>query len=234
MEFLGKVVDWFSDPANWTGSEGVPTRLLEHLWYTVLSLAIASLIAIPLGLFVGHTRRGEFLVASLANMWRALPSFAVLGIAFIAFLPAGLAFTLWPTILAMVFLAIPPILTNTYVGIQEVDAEVVEAARGVGMSGSQVIWRVEVPLAAPLMVTGLRSAAVQVVATATLAAFVAAGGLGTIIRLGYSSGHYEEAFAGALLVTLFAVLVDALFGLWARRVGNQTAAAQVPIPDDPR
>ena len=229
MDFFGQVVDWFSDPTHWSGPSGVPIRLLEHGWYTVLSLTVASLIAVPLGLFVGHTHRGEFLVASLANLWRALPSFAVLGITFIAFLGTGLSFTLWPTIVAMVVLAIPPILTNTYVGVQGVDPDVVEAARGMGMSPSQVLVRVEVPLAAPLMVTGLRSAAVQVVATATLAAFVAAGGLGNIIRLGYSAGRDQEVFAGALLVAVFALLVDAAFGLWERTLrSNRVQPAQAP------
>ena len=234
MEFLSDVVRWFGGPANWSGASGIPARTLEHVWYSGLSVVIAAAVALPLGLVIGHTRRFELLIVSIANLWRALPSFAVLFFAFVVFLRLGFgAFTIWPTIVAMVFLAIPPILTNTYVGIQQVDADTVEAARGMGMTGWDVLRRIEMPLAAGLIVTGLRIAAVQVVATATLGAVVGAGGLGRFIIDGFAAGKDEQIFGGAVLVAVLAILTEVGFGALARvarprGVGSPRAALRHP------
>ncbi|MGZ8585998.1 MAG: ABC transporter permease, partial [Actinomycetota bacterium] len=174
---------WLTDAANWSGSSGIPARILEHLEISGTAMLIAVAVAIPAGLAIGHTRRGEFVAVQIANLGRAIPSFAILSIAYqlvLRFSPS-LAFGFVPTVVAMVFLAVPPILTNTYVGVQQVEPDAVEAARGMGMTGMQTLRSLEVPLAAPLIVTGCRTAAVQVVATATLAALIAGGGLGRFI-----------------------------------------------------
>ncbi len=166
MSALGDVVDWFADPEHWSGPGGVPTRVLEHLGLTAAALGIACAVAVPLALWLGHTGRGGVLAVNLANVGRAVPTFAVLVLLAIGPLGFGPA----ATITALVLFAVPPILTNGYVGMREVDRDVVEAARGMGLSGWQLLRKVEVPLAVPLLAAGFRTAAVQVVATATLAA----------------------------------------------------------------
>jgi osmoprotectant transport system permease protein len=202
---MSAVVDWFADPANWTGPAGVPTRLLEHLYYTVLGLVIAAVIGIPAGLAVGHTGRGGFLVVGLANSLRALPTLGLL-VLLVGFIGIGLAAPL----VALIVLAVPPILAGTYAGVQAVDRAIVDAARGVGMSEREVLLGVELPNALPLIMGGLRSATLQVVSTATIAAFVALGGLGRYIIDGLSIRDYAEMAAGSILVALLAVTADLL------------------------
>lgn len=224
--FLSQVVEWFSDPLHWEGSFGVPSRLAEHLIMSGVSVGIGALIALPLGMYIGHTRRLEFLVVSVANIGRAIPSF---GLLFLTVLVLGLGLSsppaLRPSVLiALTLLAIPPILTNTYVGIQNVDADTLEAARGMGMTERQILLRLELPLAAPLIMAGVRTAAVQVVATATLAAVVAGGGLGRFLVDGYATRDFPQIFAGALLVALLAILSELGFGLLERAVTPRTAA----------
>lgn len=226
--FLGQVVDWFTDPAHWEGSFGIPTRLREHIITSGISVLVAAVIALPLGMYIGHRRRFEFLVVSIANVGRAIPSF---GLVFLAVLVFGISLDtppeLRPAILiALVLLAIPPILTNTYVGLQTVDADTLEAARGMGMTEWQVLWRLEVPLAASLIVGGLRTAAVQVVATATLAAVVGGGGLGRFILDGFATGNDPQIFAGALLVAVLAILTEASLGLLQRAVTPRTISTE--------
>jgi len=226
--FLGQVVDWFTDPAHWEGSFGIPTRLREHIITSGISVLVAAVIALPLGMYIGHRRRFEFLVVSIANVGRAIPSF---GLVFLAVLVFGISLDtppeLRPAILvALVLLAIPPILTNTYVGLQTVDADTLEAARGMGMTEWQVLWRLEVPLAASLIVGGLRTAAVQVVATATLAAVVGGGGLGRFILDGFATGKDPQIFAGALLVAVLAILTEASLGLLQRAVTPRTISTE--------
>jgi osmoprotectant transport system permease protein len=223
--FFSKVGGWFTDPAQWSGPSGIPTRLWEHTQTSVTAVLIAALIALPVAMFIGHRRRMEFLVVSVGNMGRAIPS---LGLLVIFVLWIGLRLN-WPApfrpaiILAMVLLAIPPILTNTYVGIQAVDPDVLDAGRGVGMTEGQVLRSLEVPLAAPLIVAGLRTAAVQVVATATLAALIAGGGLGRYIVDGYATSDEVEIFCGAVLVALLAIVTELAFGLLTRAVTPRTA-----------
>ena len=212
MSALTGVVDWLSDPVHWQGPGGVPTRLLEHLGLTAAALGLACVIAVPLALVLGHLGRGGAVALGLANLGRAVPTFAVLVL--LAIGPLG--FGPRSTITALVLFAVPPILTNGYVGMREVDRAVVEAARGVGMTGLQVVRTVELPLAVPLLLNGIRLAAVQVVATATIAALVAGGGLGNIILLGFGTQDQDAVLAGALLVAGFALAVELLFAVLAR------------------
>lgn len=218
--FFSELIDWFADPNHWEGSFGIPVRLLEHIIMSVVSVGVAALIALPVGMYIGHTRRLEFLVVSVANVGRAIPSFGLLFLSVLAFgtgldSPPALR---PPVLIALILLAIPPILTNTYVGIQSVDADTLESARGMGMTEGQVLARLELPLAAPLIMAGLRTAAVQVVATATLAAVVGGGGLGRFILDGFATGDDPQIVAGALLVGLLAVVTESGLSLLQRAV----------------
>jgi osmoprotectant transport system permease protein len=206
---MGGIIQWFTDPAHWSGSDGVPIRILEHIYYVLLTLLVAAAIAIPLGLYVGHTGRGRFLVVSSANSLRALPTLGVLVLAVV-----GFGVGLGPALAALVVLAVPPILAGTYAGVQAVDRAVVDAAHGMGMSEREVLFKVELPNALPLMIGGLRSATLQVISTATIAAYVALGGLGRYIIDGLSVRDYAEMIAGSILVALLAIAADfALAGL---------------------
>jgi osmoprotectant transport system permease protein len=207
---VGVIWDYLGDPSHWSGSDGVPTRVLEHLEYTFLALAFVCLIALPLGLFVGHTGRGSVAIAGAANALRALPDFGLLVYVVLLIsgkLPASLAYLL-PSVLVLVILGIPAVLSATYAGIQAVDPAARDAAKGMGMTGSQVLWRVEVPNALPLMLSGIRSSMLQIVATATIAAYVSLGGLGRFILDGQSQRDYSQMAAGAVLVGVLAILLD--------------------------
>ncbi|WP_137814342.1 ABC transporter permease [Gandjariella thermophila] len=203
---LGELIGWFGDPAHWTGPTGVPQRLLEHLGYTALALACALVIALPIGALVGHTGRGGFLLVGLANGLRALPT---LGLLTVVVLLAGVG--LLPPIAALTVLAVPPVLAGTYAGVRAVDPAVVDAARGMGMREHQVLLRVELPNALPIIFGGVRSAALQIVATATVAAYVAMGGLGRYVIDGLAQLDYPQVLAGAVLVAALAVVLDAAF-----------------------
>jgi len=233
--FFAEVVEWFSDPVNWQGSTGIPTRIGEHLLLSAIPLAIASAIALPAAMYVGHTRRFEVAIVTAANIGRAIPSYALLVIMVIL---TGLGNE--PIIVALTLLAIPPILTNGYVAIQSVDADTIEAARGMGLTGRQVLFGIELPLGAPLIVAGLRIAALQIVATAGLAALVAGGGLGRFIVDGLAVRNFPRVFSGAVLVALLAGLTDGAFTLlqrWAtprhgarpKRRGLSVEQAPVPL-----
>lgn len=224
MAFLVSVLGWLADPRHWTGPDGIPMRVAEHLLYSGSGVLAAALLAVPLGVALGHTGRGAFLAINVAGVGRALPTFALLVIAFLILVRAApaLAFGFWPTFIAMVPLALPPILTNTYVGIRGVDRDVVESARGMGMTELAIVRAVEVPLGMPLVLAGLRTASVAVIATATLGALVAGGGLGRYIVDGLALQEYERLFAGALLVALLAVGTELAFGL-LERVSGHTA-----------
>lgn len=218
MNGLLEGLQWLVDPANWSGIDGIPTRVWEHVQLSVIALAIATLIAVPVGLWIGHTRRGGFWMVQFANVGRSIPSLAVLSIMFLIAVKEfpTLAFGFLPTIVALTLLGIPVILINTYVGIQQVDPDSVEAARGMGMSGRQVLWTLEVPLAMPLIMTGLRLAAVQIVATAGLAALIAGGGLGRYIVDGFALRENDRIVAGAILVAVLSLITDAVFTLLAK------------------
>jgi osmoprotectant transport system permease protein len=203
---------WLSDPSHWTGPQGVPNRLLEHVGLSAAAVGLACVLAVPLALWLGHTGRGGALAVNLANAGRAVPTFAVLVL--LAIGPLG--FGPQSTVTALVLFAVPPVLTNGYVGMREVDRDVVEAARGVGLSPWQVVRTVELPLAVPLLLNGIRLAAVQVIATVTIAALVAGGGLGNIILLGFGTQDQAAVVAGALLVAALALVAEGAFALLAR------------------
>ena len=220
------VLQWLLASEHWSGENGIPIRLLQHIEMCVVAVAIAVLIAIPIGAVVGHTRRGAGVAVPVANLGRAIPSFAILVLVFILMLRwwPDLAFGFVPTVVALTLLAIPPILTNTYVGIRGVDADTVEAAKGMGMRGTQILGRLELPLAAPVIVTGIRISAVQVVATATLAALIAGGGLGRYIVDGFQQGDRTMTIAGAVLVALLALATEGAFALTGRLSTPKTAS----------
>lgn len=221
---MSAVVAWLLDATHWAGGGGVPLRLLEHVLYTLLTLVIAAVIAIPVGAVVGHTGRGGLVVVSLANSLRALPTLGLL-VLLVLFLGIGLRAPL----IALVVLAIPAILAGTYAGVQAVDRSVVDAARGMGMSEREILMQVELPNALPLIIGGVRSATLQVVSTATIAAFVSLGGLGRFIIDGLAVRDYPQMAAGSLLVALLAIAGDlALVGLQRVLVspGLRTAPAR--------
>jgi osmoprotectant transport system permease protein len=220
MDLIGATAAWLSDSAHWQGANGIPARLIEHLALSGASLLLAALVALPLGLWIGHTGRLSWLVVSSANAWRALPSFAVIGllVPFTTVIDPNLGFTLYPTLVAMVVLAGPPILVNAYQGIADVDDDLVEAARAMGMKERQVLFGVEVPLALPVLATGIRSAAVQVIATATLGATFGFGGLGRFIVLGDANKDNGELFGGVVLVAALALTTLGLFLVLERRL----------------
>jgi osmoprotectant transport system permease protein len=207
---INGIWNWLSDSSHWSGEDGIPARLFEHLGYSFGAVLIALVIAVPLGLYIGHTGRGSSIVVALANAVRALPTLGLLFLVVLllqARLPERIAY-LGPTLIVLVVLAVPPILSNTYAGVDGVDPEVRDAAYGMGMTGPQVLARVEVPNALPLMFSGLRSAVLQVIATATIAAYVSLGGFGYIIREGQQIHDYYEMASGAVLVALLAVASD--------------------------
>ncbi|MGX1884553.1 ABC transporter permease [Streptomyces sp. NPDC055287] len=207
MGAIGEAFTWLATAAHWQGESGVWNRLAEHLYFSGVCLLLSCLIALPVALWLGHLGRGGALAINLSNVGRAIPTLAVLIL--LTLTPLGKQGDL-PTIIALVLFAVPPLLTNAYIGMREVDRAVVEAARGMGMSGWQLFVRVELPLAYPLVMTGLRSAAVQVVATATLAAMAGEGGLGRIITAGFNTYNTPQVVAGALLVAGLALLVEGL------------------------
>ena len=215
MTLLGEVVRWFADPAHYQGTDAVQARIAEHGIVSGLAVLVGVLVALPIGLYLGHTGRFGFLAVNVANIGRAIPSLAAIALAIpiagtLLGVQNGLGF--WPTFFALIPLAIPPILTNAYVAVRGVDRDVVEAARGMGLSEGGILRRIELPLALPLILAGVRTAAVNVVATATLGALVAFGGLGRYIVDGLALQEYDRLFAGALLVALLAIAVEVAFG----------------------
>jgi osmoprotectant transport system permease protein len=217
------LIDFFGDSANWSGSYGIPTRLLEHLQFSVVALALAALIALPLGLLIGHTGRGALLVVVTANAARALPT---LGLLVLIVLLVGVGST-WPVLIPLVALAVPPILVNTYEGIRGVDDDLRDAAYGMGLRGRQVLLRVLVPVALPLILLGLRIAAIQVVATATVAAYVGLGGLGRYIIDGLATKDFPSTIGGAVLVALLALAVQVGFALLQRAIVSRGVSQRV-------
>ena len=218
MGIIGEVVAWLTDPAHWTGPSGIPTRVAEHLAISLAALLIATLIALPIGLYVGHTRRGGRLAVNAANIARAIPSLALIGIAvpITVLIDPQFGFKVLPTLLAMIALGIPPILVNTYTGITEVDRDLTEAATGMGLTARQVLGGVELPLAAPVIVAGMGSAAVQIIATATLGAIFGFGGLGAYLTEGISQNDDAMVFSGVVLVAALALAAEATFTLSGR------------------
>ncbi len=215
MTLPQQIWDWLTDGANWSGSTGIPTRLGEHLVFSATSVVIACLIAIPLGLWLGHIGHGGQLAINISNVGRAIPTYALLVLLFVA---VGVTHRTFETVLALVAFAIPPLLVNTYVGVREVDPGAREAATGMGMSGRQVLRQVELPLAMPLIMDGLRIAVVTVVATTTVAALIGAGGLGRFVVDGFNNDDPGQYGGGAVIVGVLALLLETLFVLLQRRI----------------
>jgi osmoprotectant transport system permease protein len=208
MNFLQEALSFIFTADNWGGAAGLTARILEHLQYTVVAVLFSALIAIPIGMIIGHTGRGTFLVVTGVNALRALPT---LGVLLLGVLLWGLG--LIPPTVALMLLGIPPLLAGTYSGIANVDRTVVDAARSMGMTESRVLLRVEVPNALPLILSGLRTATLQIVATATVAAYASLGGLGRYLIDGIKTREFYLALVGALMVTALALLVDAVLAL---------------------
>jgi osmoprotectant transport system permease protein len=224
MDLISEVVAWFGDPSNWTGTSGIINRTIEHVVLSVLAVITAILVAVPAGLFIGHTGRGSFATVTVANLGRSIPSYALL-IIFVTWFGIGFA-AAFP---ALTVLAIPPILIATYVGLREVDRDVVEAGRAMGMRELQLLRRVELPIAMPVIVSGFRIAAVQVVATATLAALVGGGGLGRFIVDGFALRRQDMLVAGAVLVALLALLTERSMTVLERRVVSRGLRPNVAV-----
>ncbi|WNM33159.1 ABC transporter permease subunit [Streptomyces sp. Li-HN-5-11] len=222
MTTLAGAWNWLTDPAHWAGDDGIGHRLVQHLVLTGVCLAVSCLIALPVALVLGHLGRGGALAVNISNVGRAVPTFAVLVLLLLT--PLGR----WgegPTVVALVLFAVPPLLTNAYVGMREVDRNTVRAARGMGMTGRQVMFEVEVPLSLPLVMNGVRIAAVQLVATATIAALAGGGGLGRIITAGFNLASTPQVVAGAVLVAVLALVVEGLFAVAERLAPARTRGA---------
>jgi osmoprotectant transport system permease protein len=205
--------DWILDPTHWTGPGGVPVQVGYHLLYSAIALVIAAAIGVPLGVYVGYTGRGEAVVAGLANSLRALPTLGLLVLVYMLIAPVVLGKLVFiaPAIIVLVLLAIPSILTGTYSGIQAVDVDAVGAARGMGYTKRQILWHVQLPCALPLLLSGIRSSTLQIVSTATVAAYLGLQGLGRYILDGRAQGDYGQMAAGALLVALLALILEFAF-----------------------
>lgn len=223
MEFLSDLGAWFVD--NWSGTSGWVNRLWEHIQISVVTMVAATAIALPLGAWFGHTRRGGVAVPAIVNIGRALPSFGIVALALpitiriadaVPFISSGLGF--FPTFVALFALALPPIFTNTYAGVAGVDPDIVEAARGMGITERRVLREVELPMALPVVITGIRLSAVAVVATVPLGALVAFGGLGRFIIDGFAVQDDVEIVAGALMVALLSILTEVAFSWLERRI----------------
>ena len=225
---MDEIFGFFLDPANWEGARGIPARLLEHLYISAVAIIAATIIALPVGLYIGHTGRGANLAINLANIGRAVPSYAVL----VMVLPVSLALApvlgysptlglnFIPIFISMILLAIPPILVSAYAGLRSVDRDLIEAGRGMGLREGQILRSIEVPIASSILIGGFRTAILQVIATATIGAILSGGGLGRFIMDGLSQGlaGRSSIYAGAILVTALAVVVDLVLAIIQRRL----------------
>ncbi|WP_028477243.1 ABC transporter permease [Nocardia sp. CNY236] len=208
---------YFAEGANWRGPAGIGTRIIQHLYYSVVTVAVSAVIAVPLGLLIGHIRRGAAMLVGFANAMRALPTLGLL-----TFLVLLLGLGPIPPLLALVTVGVPPLLAGAYAGMANVATDVVDSSRAMGMTERQILLQVELPNALPVLLTGLRSATLQVVATATIAAYVNLGGLGRFIFDGISLYRYDRVLVGALLVAILAMLLDGVlaFAVWASAPGT--------------
>ena len=217
IDFVQQALSFIFTAANWGGPAGLGVRIGEHLQYTVVAVIFSVLVAIPIGMLIGHTGRGTFVIVTGVNALRALPT---LGVLLLGVLLWGLG--LVPPTVALMLLGIPPLLAGTYAGIANVDRAVVDAARSMGMTETRVLLRVEVPNALPLILGGLRTATLQIVATATVAAYASLGGLGRYLIDGIKVRQFHIALVGALMVTALALILDAAlaFAVWASVPGT--------------
>jgi osmoprotectant transport system permease protein len=215
---MGELVDYLSTADNWWGPQGIVRAVVDHVRISAFATVLAAVLAIPPAVVLGHVRRGGLAAVSIVNIGRAVPSFAILALVFPLALRYGFGLGFWPTTVALVLLAIPPIFTNTYTGVRDVSRDVVDAATGMGMSGREVLLQVEVPSALSLILTGLRVSAVQVVATATLGSLFGYGGLGALIVKGIAQQDDGKLLTGALFVALLAIGTEIAFSALERRL----------------
>jgi osmoprotectant transport system permease protein len=235
LNLLIDSVHWIADADHWQGSAGIPHRLLEHIELSALALVCAMLVSIPAGVLLGHIRRGGLLAVSVVNIGRAIPTFAILAVTLPLALWLNIDYGFWPTWAAVFLLALPPMFTNAYTAVRQVDPESVDAARGMGLTDREVLLGVEVPLGAPVILAAIRVSAVQVVATVPLGAVVGWGGLGRFLLDGLASYDYPQVVVGATLVALLAIGTEVAFGLverfllprGVRRLNRAEAAATV-------
>jgi osmoprotectant transport system permease protein len=227
MDVFGDAWSFLADPDNWTGPRGILVRLQAHVWVSIVALFFSALLAIPCALWLAHRRIAPVASVAIVNIGRAIPSFAIIALVLPFSIEYGFGLGFWPTCVALVALGIPPMFTNTYTGVAGAPAETMEAARGIGMTSGELLRKVELPLASPLIVTGIRISAVQIVATATLGALVGYECLGTFIvqGLAQSSRGYDRVVVGAMLVAGLSLTIDAVLGLaqprlapWAKRL----------------
>ncbi|HLQ85451.1 MAG TPA: ABC transporter permease [Salinisphaeraceae bacterium] len=210
---LAALLQWFRDPAQWQGAQGIPLRLAEHVGYVLWSMLMGMAVALPLGIGLGHYGRGGTLAINISNIGRAIPSF---GLIILVFLLVG--FGIVPILVALTALAIPPMVTNSYVGMRSVEPAIRQAARAMGMTAWQTLWRVELPIALPLVMAGIRTSAVQVVSTATLAAYVGLGGLGRYLIDGLATRELTQVVGGAIVVALLAIVTEAVLAWLQKRI----------------
>ena len=204
---------WLTTADNWWGRNGLLVAIRQHLWYSFLALAGACVIGLPVGLLIGHTGRGRFVASNMAGLWRAIPTVGVVALLF-----GWRPLTLWPVLVALLILAVPPIVLNAAAGIEGVPADVRDAARGMGLTGVQTLWQVEVPIALPLIIAGIRSAANQVIASATIAGFVGLGALGVFIFSGTHTREYDKVTGASIAVVTLVLLVELAFAVVQRHV----------------
>jgi osmoprotectant transport system permease protein len=216
-------VQWLIDPDNWPGRNGIGHALVQHLWYSLLATVAAVVITLPIGLAIGHTGHGRFVVANVAGIWRAIPTIGVVTIVF-----RWHPLSVWPVLAALVILAIPPIVLNTVAGLDTVPPDIKDAARGMGLTGWQAVWHVEVPNALPLILAGIRSAANQVIATATVAGFVGLGTLGVFLFTGSGTQRYEVVAGASIAVIVLVLTVEAMFAIIQRVVISEGVRARTP------
>jgi osmoprotectant transport system permease protein len=220
VNIVSETIAWLTDPVNWSGPNGIPVRMSEHIAISVVSMLIALAIALPIGLYIGHTGRHTNLAVNSANLWRALPSLAVIAIVLpiTARIDPNAGFKVYPTIVAMVVLAVPPVMVNAYSGLAGVDRDLLEAGRGQGLSERQILRGVELPLSVPVITTGIRSASIQVVATATLGAVFGFGGLGRYLVNGIAQNDQGQIFGGVVLVSALVLVTEVVFAVVQRAI----------------
>lgn len=219
MGVIGDVIGWFADPAHWRGADGVPVRTLQHIWLSVFPTLIAVGLSIPPAVWLAHRRIGRFAANTLVNLGRAIPSFGILIVAAVLLVRQGVSLRFWPAVIALVALAIPPMFTNAYAGIVNVAPALVEVGRGMGLTDRQILRKVEIPVATPVILAGIEISFIQVVATVPLAALLSSGGgLGQYIVRGFAQGRaaIDETFAGAILVAVLTIILQRLFALGER------------------
>ena len=213
MDILQATFHWLLQPQHWTGDAGILLRLREHRYYVLISIVVASAIALPLGIILGYWRKGAFVIINLFNIGRAIPSLGLILLCIIVF-----GFNDIPVFTALVAMSIPPILTNAWVGIYHADRQLCDAAKALGMTPLQSLWQLRIPLAAPLILAGLRTALVQLIATAVVAAYAGLGGLGRFLIDGLGQRDIPQVIAGSLVVSLLAIGCELLFSLLSRRI----------------